>query len=57
MKSRFYLLTSSIRIPLYPSSPFSRSKGHNQQTGEEIDIPETKAPAFKASKPLKELIK
>ncbi|TPG68913.1 HU family DNA-binding protein [Brevibacillus laterosporus] len=32
-------------------------KGRNPQTGEEIDIPEKKAPAFKPAKTLKELIK
>ncbi|WP_326103361.1 HU family DNA-binding protein, partial [Bacillus atrophaeus] len=29
-------------------------KGRNPQTGEEIDIPATKAPAFKAAKALKD---
>lgn len=31
-------------------------KGHNPKTGETITIPATKAPAFKASKVLKELV-
>jgi DNA-binding protein HU-beta len=31
-------------------------KGHNPQTKEEIIIPESKVPAFKASKNLKELV-
>jgi DNA-binding protein HU-beta len=31
-------------------------KGRNPQTGEEIDIPATKVPAFKASKQLKEAV-
>ncbi|MDZ5723167.1 HU-related DNA-binding protein HupN [Bacillus sp. SXabc123] len=32
-------------------------KGRNPQTGEEIDIPATKAPAFKAAKALKDAVK
>lgn len=32
-------------------------KGRNPQTGEEIEIPETTVPAFKASNKLKEAIK
>ncbi|MCM3365926.1 HU family DNA-binding protein [Bacillus safensis] len=32
-------------------------KGRNPQTGEEIDIPETKAPKFKAAKALKDAVK
>ncbi|GED72528.1 transcriptional regulator [Brevibacillus reuszeri] len=32
-------------------------KGRNPQTGEEIDIAATKAPAFKPAKALKELVK
>jgi DNA-binding protein HU-beta len=32
-------------------------KGRNPQSGEEIDIPKSKAPAFKASKQLKDKIK
>lgn len=31
-------------------------KGRNPQTGEEIDIPATKAPAFKAGKLLREAV-
>ncbi|MFD0587802.1 HU family DNA-binding protein [Paenibacillus sp. GCM10027627] len=31
-------------------------KGRNPQSGEEIDIAETKVPAFKASKQLKKLV-
>lgn len=31
-------------------------KGRNPQTMEEIDIPETKAPVFKAGKELKEML-
>jgi DNA-binding protein HU-beta len=31
-------------------------KGRNPQTGEEIDIPATKVPAFKPSKQLKEAV-
>ncbi len=31
-------------------------KGRNPQTGEEIDIPATKVPAFKAGKALKEAL-
>ncbi|ARC58735.1 HU family DNA-binding protein [Bacillus licheniformis] len=32
-------------------------KGRNPQSGEEIEIPATKAPAFKAAKALKDFIK
>ncbi len=32
-------------------------KGRNPQTGEELDIPATNAPKFRASKNLKELVK
>ena len=32
-------------------------KGCNPQTGEEIEIPATKSPAFKPAKQLKELVK
>ena len=32
-------------------------KGRNPQTGEEIDIPATKVPAFKAGKLLREAVK
>lgn len=32
-------------------------KGRNPQTGEEIQIPATKVPAFKAGKNLKEVVK
>lgn len=32
-------------------------KGRNPQTGEEIEIPATKAPAFKAGKALKDAVK
>ena len=32
-------------------------KGRNPQTGEEIQIPATKVPAFKAGKNLKEAVK
>ncbi|MCP9283632.1 HU family DNA-binding protein [Bacillus safensis] len=32
-------------------------KGRNPSTGEEIDIPETKAPKFKAAKALKDAVK
>ena len=32
-------------------------KGRNPQTGEELVIPATKAPAFKAGKALKEVVK
>ncbi|MNW57088.1 DNA-binding protein HU [compost metagenome] len=31
--------------------------GRNPQTGEEIQIPETKVPAFKATKALKDIVK
>lgn len=31
-------------------------KGRNPQTGEEIDIPETRVPAFKAGKALKDAL-
>ncbi len=31
-------------------------KGHNPMTGEEIDIPASKAPTFKAGKALKDLV-
>lgn len=31
-------------------------KGHNPMTGEEIDIPASKAPTFKAGKALKEMV-
>lgn len=31
-------------------------KGRNPQTGEEIDIPQTRVPAFKAGKTMKELV-
>lgn len=31
-------------------------KGRNPQTGEEIDIPATKVPAFKAGKALKDIV-
>lgn len=34
----------------------SERKGHNPKTGETITIPATKAPAFKASKSLKEAV-
>lgn len=32
-------------------------KGHNPQTGEEIEIPATKVPAFKAGKAFKDAVK
>lgn len=32
-------------------------KGHNPQTGEEIDIPATRVPAFKAGKALKDAVR
>lgn len=32
-------------------------KGRNPQTGEEMDIPATKSPKFKAGKSLKEIVK
>lgn len=32
-------------------------KGRNPQTGEEMDIPASKAPAFKAAKKLKDIVK
>ncbi|MFF3509813.1 HU family DNA-binding protein, partial [Bacillus velezensis] len=32
-------------------------KGRNPKSGEEIDIPATKAPAFKAAKALKDAVK
>lgn len=32
-------------------------KGHNPQTGEEIDIPATRVPAFKAGKALKDTVR
>lgn len=32
-------------------------KGRNPQTGEEIDIPASKVPVFKAAKALKDLVK
>ncbi|QNQ83774.1 HU family DNA-binding protein [Lactobacillus sp. PV037] len=32
-------------------------KGHNPQTGEEMEIPATKVPAFKPGKPLKDKVK
>jgi DNA-binding protein HU-beta len=35
----------------------SARKGRNPQTGAEIDIPETKVPAFKAGKKLKDAVK
>ncbi|WP_211749679.1 HU family DNA-binding protein [Paenibacillus sp. Marseille-Q4541] len=35
----------------------SARKGRNPQTGEELDIPASKAPAFKPSKALKEAVK
>lgn len=35
----------------------SARKGRNPQTGEEIEIPATKVPAFKAGKALKEAVK
>ena len=35
----------------------SARKGRNPQTGEEIEIPATKAPAFKAGKALKDAVK
>ncbi|MER3123587.1 HU family DNA-binding protein [Bacillus altitudinis] len=35
----------------------SARKGRNPSTGEEIDIPETKAPKFKAAKALKDAVK
>jgi len=35
----------------------SARKGRNPQTGEEIDIPASKVPAFKPGKGLKEIVK
>ncbi len=35
----------------------SARKGRNPQTGEEIDIPASKVPAFKAGKALKDIVK
>lgn len=35
----------------------SARKGRNPQTGEEIEIPASKVPAFKAGKALKEVVK
>ena len=35
----------------------SARKGHNPQTGEAIKIPASKAPAFKAGKALKDIVK
>ena len=35
----------------------SARKGRNPQTGEEIEIPASKVPAFKAGKALKEIVK
>ena len=35
----------------------SARKGRNPQTGEEIEIPATKAPVFKAGKALKDAVK
>lgn len=35
----------------------SARKGRNPQTGEELDIPAKTAPAFKAGKALKEIVK
>ncbi|MCY8837678.1 HU family DNA-binding protein [Bacillus atrophaeus] len=50
----------SIKIPGFGTFVVrerAARKGRNPQTGEEIDIPATKAPAFKAAKALKDAVK
>ncbi|MEH7758103.1 HU family DNA-binding protein [Bacillus pumilus] len=41
----------------FESATRAARKGRNPSTGEEIDIPETKAPKFKAAKALKDAVK
>ncbi|MEN7436372.1 HU family DNA-binding protein [Bacillus velezensis] len=50
----------SIKIPgigTFEIRERAARKGRNPQSGEEIDIPATKAPAFKAAKALKDAVK
>ncbi|KIN27599.1 HU family DNA-binding protein [Bacillus subtilis] len=50
----------SIKIPgvgTFEVRERAARKGRNPQTGEEIDIPATKSPAFKAAKALKDAVK
>ncbi|OXS81474.1 MULTISPECIES: HU family DNA-binding protein [Bacillus] len=50
----------SIKIPgvgKFEVRERAARKGRNPQSGEEIDIPATKAPAFKAAKALKDAVK
>ncbi|MBJ3805203.1 HU family DNA-binding protein [Bacillus subtilis] len=50
----------SIKIPGFGTFEVrerAARKGRNPQSGEEIDIPATKAPAFKAAKALKDAVK
>ncbi|OTQ84295.1 DNA-binding protein [Bacillus subtilis subsp. subtilis] len=50
----------SIKIPgvgTFEVRERAARKGRNPQSGEEIDIPATKAPAFKAAKALKDAVK
>ncbi|WP_181219553.1 HU family DNA-binding protein [Bacillus subtilis] len=50
----------SIKIPgvgTFEVRERAARKGRNPQTGEEIDIPATKAPAFKPAKSLKDAVK
>ncbi|MCY7933864.1 HU family DNA-binding protein [Bacillus spizizenii] len=50
----------SIKVPgvgTFEVRERAARKGRNPQSGEEIDIPATKAPAFKAAKALKDAVK
>ncbi|AFJ61942.1 MULTISPECIES: HU family DNA-binding protein [Bacillus amyloliquefaciens group] len=50
----------SIKIPgvgTFEVRERAARKGRNPKSGEEIDIPATKAPAFKAAKSLKDAVK
>ncbi|MBN7742678.1 HU family DNA-binding protein [Bacillus velezensis] len=50
----------SIKIPgvgTFEVRERAARKGRNPKSGEEIDIPATKAPAFKAAKALKDAVK
>ncbi|CAF1916628.1 HU family DNA-binding protein [Bacillus subtilis] len=50
----------SIKVPgvgTFEVRERAARKGRNPQTGEEIDIPATKAPAFKPAKALKDAVK
>ncbi|GIN67594.1 MULTISPECIES: HU family DNA-binding protein [Bacillus] len=64
--STFDVITSALKdgekIKVHSFGSFevrerAARKGRNPQSGEEIEIPATKAPAFKAAKALKDAIK